>query len=180
MTVVRALAIRRPIVVFDAHKTERDLQPLLREVAAGAPPARLIAYGVDGVDATMKYIEAGAAACLAPRATLHEFLLMVESVNRGEMPASAALAGAMFARLRQLAANRELLATLESTDLTARQFEIIRLLGRGLSNREIALRLAVSFHTVKNHVGNVLHKLDVSTRAEAVALVRSRGWSGFP
>ena len=59
--------------------------------------------------------------------------------------------------------------------LTARQAEVLELLGQGLSNADIADRLFVSPRTVENHVAAVLDKLDVTTRAEAVERARTEG-----
>jgi ATP/maltotriose-dependent transcriptional regulator MalT len=53
--------------------------------------------------------------------------------------------------------------------LTRREIEILGLLAEGLGNRAIATRLAISEHTVKSHITSIFTKLDVSTRAEAVA-----------
>jgi DNA-binding NarL/FixJ family response regulator len=60
--------------------------------------------------------------------------------------------------------------------LTFREIEVLALLGQHLTNREIAGRLTLSEHTVKNHVKNILSKLGVESRREAVALGRQRGW----
>jgi DNA-binding NarL/FixJ family response regulator len=54
--------------------------------------------------------------------------------------------------------------------LTSREAQILEMIRMGLSNRDIAARLSIAVHTVKNHVHTVLTKLGVSTRAEAAAL----------
>jgi DNA-binding NarL/FixJ family response regulator len=58
--------------------------------------------------------------------------------------------------------------------LTAREVEILGMLEAGMSNREIADRLCIAVHTVKNHVHSVLTKLGVATRAEAAASARTQ------
>jgi LuxR family maltose regulon positive regulatory protein len=60
-------------------------------------------------------------------------------------------------------------------ELSKREIEVMRLIARGLSNQSIAEQLFVSEHTVHRHVANILNKLDVSTRAAAVAKVAQRG-----
>jgi len=55
-------------------------------------------------------------------------------------------------------------------DLTARELEVLRLVARGLSNKEIAADLGITTHTVKYHLAAVLEKLDVRSRTEAVSL----------
>jgi two-component system nitrate/nitrite response regulator NarL len=69
--------------------------------------------------------------------------------------------------VQELAADRQD----PSHRLTAREAGILQLIADGLSNREIASRLHIELTTVKNHVHNILEKLDAKTRAEAVALV---------
>jgi DNA-binding NarL/FixJ family response regulator len=59
--------------------------------------------------------------------------------------------------------------------LTRREIEVLRLVAEGLSNQSIAERLFVSDHTIHRHLANILNKLDVSTRAAAVALAARRG-----
>ena len=59
--------------------------------------------------------------------------------------------------------------------LTAREREVIRLVARGLSNKEIASRLGLSEHTVHRHVGNILTRLDLPSRAAAVAYAAQSG-----
>uniref|UniRef100_UPI0037C92ECD response regulator transcription factor n=1 Tax=Mycolicibacterium phlei TaxID=1771 RepID=UPI0037C92ECD len=59
--------------------------------------------------------------------------------------------------------------------LTARETQILRMVEMGLSNREIAERLCIAVHTVKNHMHSLLTKLGVSSRGEAAALCRMNG-----
>jgi len=60
-------------------------------------------------------------------------------------------------------------------DLTAREFEVLRLVSMGLGNKEIAARLAISEHTAKFHISSILSKLDAATRTEAVSLGIRKG-----
>ena len=61
-----------------------------------------------------------------------------------------------------------------TTDLlTPREIEILELIDRGLTNQQIASRLSLTLHTVKNHVHNLLGKLGVGSRAEAVSVFRA-------
>ncbi|MGV8843348.1 MAG: helix-turn-helix transcriptional regulator [Pseudomonas sp.] len=77
--------------------------------------------------------------------------------------------------LRQLRRLREPTETM--AELTLREQEILCLVGKGLSNAEVAEQLCLSPHTVKSHIHNVLGKLGASNRAEAVFLLRARlGW----
>lgn len=117
-------------------------------------------------------------------------LLGDEIVLRGPYGASAQLApDASASRLRAaLAAVLEGLWVRETpwfTDapdhepLTPRELEVFELLGKGLSNREIAGVLGISAHTAKYHVGQILAKVGASTRAEAVSEGIRYGWIGL-
>jgi LuxR family transcriptional regulator, maltose regulon positive regulatory protein len=65
--------------------------------------------------------------------------------------------------------------TTKKNDLTAREIEVLRLVAEGLTNESIAMRLFVSEHTIHRHLANILNKLEVSTRAAAVAQAVRRG-----
>ena len=117
-------------------------------------------------------------------------LLGDEIVVRGAHGASAQLAAAASAsRLRAaLGAVLEGLSVRETpwfTDapdhepLTPRELQVFELLGKGLSNRDIAGVLGISAHTAKDHVGQILAKVGASTRAEAVSEGLRFGWIGL-
>jgi DNA-binding NarL/FixJ family response regulator len=117
-------------------------------------------------------------------------LLGDEIVVRGAHGASAQLAAdASASRLRAaLGAVLEGLSVRETpwfTDapdhepLTPRELQVFELLGKGLSNRDIAGVLGISVHTAKYHVGQILAKVGASTRAEAVSEGLRYGWIGL-
>lgn len=98
--------------------------------------------------------------------------------QRGEAIISRKLAAAVMRRLVLLARARERAALVDPAvaavrTLTARECEVIALVGRGFSNQEIADFLAIEVGTVKNHVHNVLRKLDVCSRRVAAAVFAS-------
>ena len=81
------------------------------------------------------------------------------------------LGGRLLRRVAELAIKRRPAPEMER--LTPREFEIVTLMGQGLTNKEIARRLDVQLSTVKNHTHSIFEKLHVSRRAEAVARVRT-------
>ena len=64
--------------------------------------------------------------------------------------------------------------------LTERELEVLRLVAQGLNNREIGRKLFISENTVKNHVRNMLEKLQLHSRLEAVMYAIRERWPGFP
>jgi DNA-binding NarL/FixJ family response regulator len=87
---------------------------------------------------------------------------------------SPRVSGMLLRRLSALAAQQQPVAN--EAALTPREVQILRMVELGLSNRDIADRLCIAVHTVKNHVHSLLTKLGVSTRFEAAALSRNVGY----
>jgi two-component system, NarL family, nitrate/nitrite response regulator NarL len=88
------------------------------------------------------------------------------------MPCSPKLAATLLRRVAALAQEQRSPSALDS--LTIRERQIVGLIGDGLSNKEIASGLKIEVATVKNHVHNILEKLNVTRRSEAAALVERK------
>jgi len=145
---------------------------LVRRVAASMPQMRVVAFAVEETEHDILLCaEAGAAGYVAPDGTLDDLVNTIRSVARGELLCSPRIAATLFRALRVQApeTNVDRLAL----TLTAREREIAPLLERGLSNKEIASQLNIEVATVKNHVHNLLEKLQVGSRGEAAARLRS-------
>jgi two-component system, NarL family, nitrate/nitrite response regulator NarL len=141
----------------------------IRALAAADPAVRVVALAVPDVERTViDCAEAGVAGCLTREASLADVVAAVESAARGEALCSPAVASALFRRVAALAADR----APATPALTAREVEIAALIDEGLSNKEIAQRLRIEVATVKNHVHNILEKLNVRRRAEAAVRAR--------
>ena len=142
-----------------------------RLLAAAAPSVRVVALSVTEADAdVIPLVEAGVAGCLTTEQSLDDLAELIVSVARGESPCSPSLAAMLVRRIAVLAAEQRA-RTRDTTTLTRRELEILRLIGRGLSNKEIAAALHIELATVKNHVHNILEKLNVNGRTEAAALL---------
>jgi DNA-binding NarL/FixJ family response regulator len=95
------------------------------------------------------------------------------SVVRDEMACSPRIAAALLRRVASLAVERSPWPS--GARLTARELEVLGLIDEGLSNKQIAGRLCIELATVKNHVHNILEKLQVGRRSEAALQVRMHG-----
>ncbi len=143
---------------------------LSRTLTRVRPEVRVVALGVpDGEDAILSFGEAGIAGYVPRDGSLDDLVEAVEGAARGELHVTPRIAGAMIRRLAWRAAAGD---DLSRSPLTARESEIVRLIDQGLSNKEIAVRLGIEVATVKNHVHNLLEKLQVHRRAEAAAHLR--------
>lgn len=170
-------ALEPNLVVINVESREHEGLALIARLAREHPGVKLLVFGMDEThESILRFIEAGAQGYIPRTASMIEFRDALALAVRGEMAASPAVAYAMFARLAELAQLRRRTETLETLRLSSRELDILRLMARGLSNRQIALQLSLSYHTVKNHVQNIFRKLDVARRIEAVEHARRQGW----
>ena len=145
--------------------------PLVRAIVATAPESRVVMLGISDDDPeVLPLAEAGVAGYVTTEASGDEIVNVVESVARGEMPCSPRLAATLLQRVATLAQEQRPSSPLSS--LTARERQIVDLLCDGRSNKEIASELHIEVATVKNHVHNILEKLNVTRRTEVAALAR--------
>lgn len=136
-----------------------------------APLVRVVVLGVaEEPHAVLECVEAGAAAYVPRDASLEDLTAAVEAAARGEVLCSPEIAGSLCRRVAALAGERA--QQPDVAVLTQREREILALIERGKSNKEIARDLSVKLPTVKNHVHNILEKLGVNGRGAAAALAR--------
>lgn len=179
--VVAATAVAREDGLAQVQRSKPDVvlvalgpgagAPLVRELVATHPEARVVMLGVTDDDPeVLPLAEAGVAGYVTTEASGDDIVLAVESVTRGETPCSPRLATTLLRRVATLAQERRAPGPLAS--LTARERQIVDLLGDGLSNKEIARGLQIEVTTVKNHVHHILEKLQVTRRSDAAAYAR--------
>lgn len=163
-------AIRADVVLFDMAIT--DGIDIVRAIVEAAPEVKVIVLTVtETEDDIISCAEAGVAGYVAREGSVNDLIATVELVSRGEAHCSPQIIAALLRRVAVLAAERRVEGC--PGNLTPRQLEIVRLIGDGLSNKEIAQRLCIELSTVKNHVHSALEKLGTHQRAEAARLVRS-------
>jgi DNA-binding NarL/FixJ family response regulator len=146
---------------------------LTRTLVDHAPALKVLVLGLleEDRDNTLLYIEAGAAGYIRKDSSLKEFIEIIRLARKGEAQVSTRIAGAMMERLSNLARMFAAVETKMDRDarLTSREFEVLQCISQGLTNQQIAARLVVEVGTVKNHVHNILEKLNVSSRNEAAS-----------
>jgi DNA-binding NarL/FixJ family response regulator len=142
-------------------------------------PVRMVKTIVIGVPETEDEILAciereGAAGYLLMDASVDDLLMNIRAVMKGETLCSPKIAGLAFNRMSALARQVEIVRTEHGKGLTRREAEIVWLIDKGLSNKEIATRLNIGVSTVKNHVHNILDKLQLHNRYSAVKFIRNQ------
>jgi two-component system, NarL family, nitrate/nitrite response regulator NarL len=160
----------RPNIVL-LQTAADDSIAILQTIARVAPEVRVLALGVnDTEEEVIELAEAGAAGYLLRDGSLADLIATIVSVTAGETLCSPRVAAALLRRVAALAAESQ--SANVRAHLTAREQEIIQLVDQGFSNTEIAQRLVINVRTVKNHVHNILDKLQVRRRSEAAARMR--------
>jgi two-component system, NarL family, nitrate/nitrite response regulator NarL len=145
----------------------------IRAIGDAVADVRTVALTVAETEAeVIACAEAGVTGYVTRESSLDDLVAVIRSVDRGEMLCSPRIAATLVRRVAALAAASP--ARPRAT-LTGRELEIVALIDEGLSNKEIAGRLLIEVATVKNHVHNILEKLQVRARAEAAAELRARG-----
>jgi len=172
-------ALRPDVVIVDMAM--RDSLAGIRALATLAPATKIVVFAVDELESQIvPCAEAGVSGYVPCDASIDDLASTVESVVREESPCSPRIAATLFRRIATLSAAA---GAGTGAVLSARERQILMLIRGGLSNKEIAQKLAIEVATVKNHVHSVLGKLGVTTRAEAAACaqrvgLRSRTSSG--
>jgi two-component system, NarL family, nitrate/nitrite response regulator NarL len=164
------------VVLLGGGETDNLLE-LLRQARQRQPDAKILVLGTEeGEEEALALLREGARGYLFRDQSLDELRDAILEVAAGATPCTPRIAHLLFSRLGELGRERRRDERLELLELTAREIEILRLIADGLKNQEIAARLYLSVHTVKNHVHNILERLGVKSRWSAVTHACDKGW----
>ena len=154
------------VVLLDTLKLE--VPPIVRTLRATDSELRIVAMGIREVESeVLACAAAGVDGYVWMDAEISDVVTVIESAMRGELVCSPKVAASLYHSISSYSlVNSGVL-------LTSRELEVVELMDRGLSNKEISLRLRIETCTAKNHVQNILHKLGVHRRGQAVAKLRS-------
>jgi DNA-binding NarL/FixJ family response regulator len=151
--------------------------PAVREIVLREPKCKVVLLGLSETeDDPIEWLALGAAAYVGRDASLEVALRALNGAAAGEAFFSARIAGKLAQRLRELTVDKEFVYAAHG--LTTRELEVLGLLEQGYSNKEVARRLSIEVGTVKNHVHNLLQKLQLHRRGEASAWLRRHQSSG--
>jgi len=164
-------ALNPEVVVVDmATDQSLDLASNLKTVC---PSVKVIAFAVEDHDSSIiACAEAGVDGYVTSEGSMDDLTSTILSVMRGELLCSPRIAAALLRRVSALA--KDVREAPAPSGLTSREYQIAGLIETGLSNKEIAARLNVEVSTIKNHVHNLLTKLQVTSRSEAAGRLGPR------
>jgi DNA-binding NarL/FixJ family response regulator len=174
-----AKAARPDVVVLDLQLPDLSGVDVIRGLLAAYPPARVLMLSASGEHQdVLDAVKAGASGYLLKSAGREEFLDAVRRTADGDAVFTPGLAGLVLGEYRRLAAAPS--RAPDAPQLTDRETEVLRLVAKGLSYKQIAQRLVVSHRTVQNHVQNTLNKLHLHNRVELVRYALEQGLDEDP
>ncbi|GAA1435364.1 response regulator transcription factor [Mycobacterium cookii] len=155
------------VILLDVRMPRRTGVEACRAIKEAVPSAKIIMLTVSDEEADLyESVKNGASGYLLKDSSIEEVAQAVRVVNEGQSLISPSMAVKLIDEFKQMSKpEREQGPALK---LTERELEVLRLVAKGLNNREVAKELFISENTVKNHVRNILEKLQLHSRMEAV------------
>jgi len=160
-----ALAPLCDILIASTRLPDHGALRITQAVAQANLTAKVLILGLaESKEEVLHHVEAGAAGYVLQDDSVDALLAKLRSTYAGAAMISPEIAGALLTRVAELVhdSNRIEVGPNTKIDLTAREREILSLIGQGLTNQQIAERLTIEVGTVKNHVHRILHKLNVA------------------
>jgi DNA-binding NarL/FixJ family response regulator len=170
----RAGATRPDVLLLDLQLPDLSGVEVARQLCATQPSLRVLVLSASGEqDDVLEAVKAGATGYLVKSASQAELLDAVRRVAAGESVFTAGLAGLVLGEYRRLASGPA--TTADVPQLTERELEVLRLIAKGLTAKQVAQRLVLSHRTVENHVQNTLRKLQLHNRTQLVRYAIEQG-----
>jgi DNA-binding NarL/FixJ family response regulator len=162
------------VVLMDIRMPKTSGIEACRATKDVAPSAKIVMLTIsDEEEDLFEAIRAGASGYLLKDIPLDQVAEAVRAVHGGQSLINPSMAGKLlteFATLAKRDAEEERVQHVAAPKLTDREMEVLKLVARGMNNRDIAKELFISENTVKNHVRNILEKLQIHSRMEAVMI----------
>jgi len=166
--VARAESLQPDLVLLDVLMPGLSGLEVVEKISAVAPTTSVILLtGSESEEDLLTALKAGARGYVVKDTAFPELVDSIAAVAAGGAALSPIMAGKLFDVCRQLLRHQELLQARKPT-LTGREIEVLQLVARGMTSREIGEELYISENTVKNHIRNILDKLGLHSRNEAV------------
>ncbi|MET9731503.1 response regulator transcription factor [Streptomyces sp. NPDC006458] len=176
----RAKAAAPDVLVLDLNLPVKPGVQVCKELVGHNPALRVLVLSASGEHAdVLEAVKSGATGYLLKSASTGELLDAVRRTAVGDPVFTPGLAGLVLGEYRRLASEPAPAAGTDNDEgaprLTDRETEVLRLVAKGLSYKQIAERLVISHRTVQNHVQNTLGKLQLHNRVELVRYAIERG-----
>ena len=165
----KARELAPDVVLMDVRMPKASGIEAAAQIRADLPSTKILMLTVsDEEEDLYEAIKAGANGYLLKEISVEEVAEAIRSVMQGQSLISPSMASKLLSEFNALVRRAEDRQQFPAPALTNREIEVLRLVAKGMSNREIAEELYISENTVKNHVRNILEKLHLHNRMEAV------------
>ncbi|NMM84495.1 DNA-binding response regulator [Rhodococcus sp. SRB_17] len=172
----RAAAVKPDVVLMDMHLTDGNGAEATAAVLEVSPNSKILVLSASSErDDVLDAIKAGASGYLVKSASVAELLDAVRATYNGQAVFTPGLAGLVLGEYRRMSSAPADDRAPEVPRLTERETEVLRLVAKGLSAKQIATRLSLSHRTVENHVQATLRKLQLANRVELTRYAIEQG-----
>lgn len=159
-----ATAVRPDVVLMDLNLGETSGVAATREITTALPDTRVLVLSASGEHSdVLEAVKAGASGYLVKSASADELVDAVRRTAEGDPVFTPGLAGLVLGEYRRMADAPDVG---EAPRLTDRETDVLRLVAKGMTARQIAAKLVISHRTVENHVQSTLRKLHLHNRVE--------------
>jgi len=171
----QATSLKPDVAIIDVAMPKLDGIQATKQIKSVCPAiAVLILSAYDDDQFVFSLLEAGAAGYLLKSVRGSELVDAVRAVQAGESVLHPSIARKVLNRFARISGEPK---EKEPTEvLSEREMDVLRLVTKGLSNKDIAEELCLSIRTVQGHLGNIFNKLQVGSRTEAVVRALKEGW----
>ncbi len=176
-TLLGVLETECNVLVGDSFVPDR-LPAILAANNGALAGFRIILIGMEpDEEQFLSAVRSGVMGYLLQDACASDVVAAVRAVFRGEAVCPPQLCSALFRSVAEMAREMSLQNSTSRPDLTLRQQQLVTLVAKGLTNKEIASHLNLSEFTVRNHIHKILKQVDAGSRSEAVQTIRAYGYS---
>jgi DNA-binding NarL/FixJ family response regulator len=166
-TLLKIKELKPNVILLDLGLRSQNSLHVVEIVKKDFPDAKIIVMDLAPVQADiLQYVKAGANGFILKDASLNDFLITIRTVAEGSTVLPPLLVDSLFSQIVDHAVREGKTKLKEAVRMTAREREVIVLLGEGLTNKEIAQKIHVSTYTIKSHIHNIMEKLALHTRLE--------------
>jgi two-component system NarL family response regulator len=157
------------VVLMDVRMPRRSGIEATRAIKDTQPLTRILMLTISDEEADLyEAIKAGASGYLLKEISIEEVSGAVRAVHQGQSLISPSMASKLLTEFASMVKRRDERSQVPGPRLTDRELEVLKLVAKGMNNRDIGQELFISENTVKNHVRNILEKLHLHSRMEAV------------